>query len=259
MTHRVAVLLLALAGSAVLLASPEPASAGQAVAGAVEAAAPDAGRPAVGECHAVTPSENQAPVDPDPAVPCTRRHTTVTYRVATVPRAVVRDLRARYFVAYRACRPGLARALRGNERTLALSAFQVTLFGPSRRRVAAGARWVRCDVYLPEGMQGLRPLPTAGAPVLGRHLPLPDHLARCGVEGPGGLYRTTCSAPHDARAVGLVPVRAKRYPGERALYRLAQRRCPALAGSRWTTTLLGAGEWPAEPRKWVVCFRVTAR
>lgn len=259
MARRVAALLLALGTAVVLLAAPGPAPAGAAVEAAVGAAAPGAGRPAVGDCHALTSRENQASVDPDRAVPCTQRHTTVTFKVPTVRRAVARDLEANFDVAYRVCRPALARALRATERTLAVSAYTMTIFAPTRRQVAAGARWLRCDVFLPVGPRGLAPLPTDRAPVVGRRLPLPNKISRCGNAGRSGFSRTVCTARHEFRARGSVVVRSRRFPGEDALVAIARRRCPSIAGRRYYPTWPLEQFWASEPQPRIVCYRRTGR
>jgi hypothetical protein len=132
--------------------------------------------PAVGSCHELTLKEG--PSDPDPAVRCTERHTSVTTRIVRFRNAPdwgnIDRLLARIETP---CNKGRLALFDGHAKPLQMSAYVEFFFIPTKAQRDAGAKWVRCDVALAGG-RSLRALPTDRDPALGR-LPLPDRLARC--------------------------------------------------------------------------------
>lgn len=218
-----------------------------------------ASRPHVGDCHTLTYAESAASSEPDPAVACSRKHTSRTIRVVDVPqRTAMDDLEAVTALAYRACSPALARALGRSAATRAMSAYDFAYFLPTAAQIRAGARWVRCDVAL-YGGRSLRPLPTDDSPALGR-APHPDRIARCGLLRGGALLTTVCSSKHTHRAMGVRHLRGKRYPGSRRMYAIAKAHCPDTAESRdWYATWPSEVGWRSGGLRSMVCFARTRR
>jgi hypothetical protein len=257
-----ACLALALGVTSAVLTAPVAATPapGPSAPSALSApsAEPAAGRPKVGDCHALTYREGSAFSDPDAPVPCRRPHTSRTVKVFDVPRSVVADQSKAFDAGIRGCAPAIRRALGGSRKAQAMSAYNLMFFAPTAAQRRAGARWIRCDLTLLGGSR-LIPLPTDRTPALGS-LPHPDRVARCGDARRAGFYATACSAKHDYRAKDTLRIPSKTYPGRKGLIRIAGRRCPAIVGSRtWYATWPSAEGWRLAGERLMVCYRKTTR
>ncbi|UMG94617.1 septum formation family protein [Nocardioides sp. TF02-7] len=202
---------------------------------------------AVGSCHDLTKREAWAVSEPDPAVPCSERHTTVTTAIVQLTRTPdwddVRALSRRMWVE---CVRSVDALLPGSTAARVRSAYTIYWFIPTEAQRAAGARWIRCDLGLPDGKR-LRPLPASG-PELGR-LPLPDRIARCRL-GRAAYYEVVrCAHRHAFRATHHVR-RTGSFPGARVMRRWAERVCRA--------RIPRAGiylEYPTTKQSWKAGFR----
>lgn len=212
-------------GAAVLLAAlipltavstPSPARAGV-----------DTTPPAVGSCHDLTLDEAYKESDPDPAVPCTARHTTATVATveldeapddwadpSTYPRSV-----------WKTCDEAFEVALGDNKKLIRRSAHSWFWFSPTRVQREAGALWVRCDVAT---LGGDRLVPIPQRLRLGG-LPLPDNRAKCRQGKAADYAYTACSRPHQFRATLSIKYPHSSFPGPRKSKQFALRKCRAKA------------------------------
>lgn len=229
-----------------------------AVSGSLLAATPTAAdaassRPAVGDCHSMTWAEYQAATDTDAPISCERAHTSRTVAVKDVTSADFRTDEAVVKAGVRVCSPSVARAIGGSERNRKLTAYSLTFYQPTKAQLQAGARWIRCDLVLLGGNR-LLPLPTDEEPAVGS-APHADSVARCLREFRAGPLVTACSESHHYRAKGTVQVQGPAYPGNDRLYRIAQQRCPGIAGRTWYATWPGETSWTQGKERHLVCYR----
>lgn len=212
--------------------------------------------PAVGSCHALTLEEALAASDPDPAVRCTERHTSVTTRIVRFRNAPNWGNTDRLLARIETpCSQSQLALFGGHAKPLQMSAYFGLFFIPTKAQRDAGAKWVRCDTALISG-RSLRALPTDGDPELGR-LPLPDRLARCRVGKAGGYAVTTCDRKHAFRATHAVKYPSRTYPGTRRMSRWTLRKCRAkLGGAAFYYEPAERAEWRAGMR-FSVCLRKT--
>jgi hypothetical protein len=193
-------------------------------------------------------------VVPSSSVPCSKRHTTKTLVVKRLSGKV--DWSSRYIMRpiYGTCLRKQTQALGGNDKSRAMSSYQLSFFIPSPKERARGAKWLRCDIGLLGG-RSLKALPQSlrlGNP------PLDEQFARC-LNGPDrGLIVTVCSKQHTYRVTGGFRYRAKHYPGEKALTKAVVRRCPGLtSGDTWRYQIpIGPWEWRLGQRT-IVCYSKT--
>lgn len=219
------------------------------------AAAPAA--PTVGQCHAMTWQEAAKSSDPDPAVDCSRSHTSRTYAVLSVPSTTrMTDLDALGRLVARRCDPVWERAVHPSIEQRLLSSYTRFWFAPTTAQIRDGARWVRCDLALAGGPT-LAPLPAAQQPALGT-APHPRNEARCYLGKRSGYQVTVCSRSHQYRALSVFQGTGKRYPSDAARFRMAQRGCKPVAGRSWTTFNPTREQWRAGFR-YFVCARKTTR
>ncbi|KAA1427581.1 septum formation family protein [Nocardioides antri] len=186
----------------------------------------DTSPPAVGSCHDLTKREAWANSEPDPRVPCTARHTTVTVKNIQLAEAPNwRDFEAlgrRMFVP---CWRSVDAYLDGSVAARVRSAYTIYWFIPTKVQRDAGAKWIRCDLGLPNGDR-LKNLPTDGRPALG-DLPHPDGIAKCRLGRAASYESVVCSHRHAFRATHHVRHAADRYPGARTMRRWTIRKCRA--------------------------------
>jgi hypothetical protein len=236
-------LVLAAAG---LLAVTSPADAG------------GGGKPRVGECRTITAGEAAARTDTTPPIACTRAHDDRVIAVPNLPAGVSwTGLSDKQVVrqGVKACAPALRQALGQNDNVRDRSAYDFVFFQPTADQVAAGARWLRCDIVLRHGKR-LADLPTDARPALSG-LPLDTRVARC-LKGPNHIT-TTCSANHTYRATGSFVVASTSFPGRTALIRAGRAQCPSRVTSRsflfvWKPRLI----WNLVHDRTVVCFTKTS-
>ena len=139
------------------------------------------------------------------SVPCTARHTAMTYALGALGAGVD---------PARTCTERFATFVGGTPEDRRLSMLRPVWFTPTEDDLAAGASWYRCDAVALAGPDRLAPLTGRLKGALDREQQR-DRYAMCSPASPGapGFERVVCSGRHDWRAVATVPFTAKRYPG----------------------------------------------
>lgn len=162
-------------------------------------------RPRDRSCYLLDHAAALAPTAEVDTVPCTARHTAMTYAVGELSAGV--DLA-------RTCTQRFAEFVGGAPEDRQLSMLRPVWFTPTEEDLAAGATWYRCDAVALAGADRLAPLTGRLKGALDRQRQR-DTYAMCGTARPGarGFERVVCSATHTWRAVGTVPFTASRYPG----------------------------------------------
>lgn len=223
---------------------------------ATPAKAVDTTPPPVGSCHDLTIEEAYSRAEPDPAVDCATRHTTVTIKIIRFKRTPDWSNHARlHRKVVKKCGRNLLAYFDGRIKKVSLSAYAIYWFYPTKKQRNAGAKWLRCDLAL------IRPksvptLPTDGDPRLGR-LPLSDDVAKCRKGKRKNYFPTTCNTGHRLRATHAVRYRSDTYPGDAKMERRAWRKCNRKLGRS-----LGYAEWPLRLNwkagyRHVVCYKKT--
>lgn len=218
------------------------------------AQAVDTTPPAVGNCHHLTIEEARATSDPDPAVDCSTRHTSVTIRVIHFDEKIWRDTARVQRKTFKKCGRALHAYFEYRGKEVALSSYGIYSFFPSREQRDAGAMWTRCDLALIRPKSVPR-LPTNGDPVLGS-LPLSDEIAKCRKGRRQDYHPTTCNTRHQFRATHAARYRKTTYH-RYSIERFAKWKCRRklgddLAFATWPTRL----GWQARYRH-VVCYKKT--
>jgi hypothetical protein len=146
------------------------------------------------------------------------------------------------------CQKALVDVLGGSTKLVAMSAYDLYWFSPTKAERAKGAKWIRCDVGLHKGSTGVNKLPA----VLGlTSFPLSNLDSRCLVGR--RLATTSCQQGHDYRVKGAYKL--DRLPTTADQYRKAAQRCPKLTSSRrWAYAGPTALDWKAG-NHWMVCFK----
>lgn len=245
---------LQLAAAAVLLAGctgsdPEVASAPAPPPHATPVAAP-----APGTCHDLAYVEAVAPTTESPDVPCGGGHTAETFHVGRLSTLVDGHLvavdsdRVQRQIA-KACPSRLPSYVGGSPdgpRDLRLTMLRAVWFTPSVSASEEGANWFRCDVVEVAGDRQLATLTGSLKGVLASERA--DEVAMCGTDRPDAadFRRLPCRQDHSWRAIAVVPIDAKRFPGERAAQQAGQGPCEE-AGKDAATDALDyqwGYEWP---------------
>ncbi|MFN8193028.1 MAG: septum formation family protein [Nocardioidaceae bacterium] len=213
---------------------------------------PDYNKPTVGDCHNYTYEEMYAESDTTAAVPCTDSHTGKVIAVPRVPDTVAwSDTDALNRIVHKKCYPAIDAALGRTELMRALTAYNPSVFIPTKAERQQGARWIRCDVFLWRGTD-LSPLPYDTAPLVPK--PLTDNVRRC---LNGKLYLTTCDAKHAWKATFDFNVRKGAYPNKTQMARIAGKKCSshvAAGGFRYDPPT--KEQWKAGYRV-MICFSHT--
>ncbi|WP_344042334.1 septum formation family protein [Nocardioides panacihumi] len=172
-------------------------------------------KPKVGQCHQLG-----APLR---AVPCSTNHNLQTVAVAfsSTSLAGLSNDQA-YELGYRLCLPKWAKALGRSAVVREQTAYDLYWLLPSRAQVAAGVRWVRCDVALRAGKR-LAPLPKHRLfrPVIGARI---DNFERRCLTGRFSV--TTCTRKHVFRSIKAFIISTASYPTTQQVLALADRKCP---------------------------------
>jgi hypothetical protein len=221
------------------------------------ATAAAAGKPAVGECRNLTVAEAAASTDTTSPISCTSAHDDRVIAVPDLPAGVAwADLSDRQIAkqGIKACAPKLRKALGQTDLVRDRSAYAFVFFQPTADQIAAGARWLRCDIVLHRGST-LADLPDDRTPALSG-LPLSNQVARC-LTGTSHLT-TTCVSKHSYRATGSFTVASHAFPGRKALIRAGRASCPSRVTSRsylftWQPKLI----WNLVHGRTVVCYTKT--
>lgn len=236
--------MIGIRGAALLLAALTPLTA-------VTAASPvgalvNTDPPAIGSCHDLTYDEVRAVSSDKPPVPCTSRHTTLTFDVVEFAEAPDWNDEDTYVgEVYSQCNLSWLDVLGGNAKTIGRSSHTYYWLLPTPSQRSAGAAWVRCELALSAGGSLMR-LPENVR--LGR-LPLPDTVARCR-EGERARYRVTvCARAHQYRATLSIKIPWERWRGYDAAQRFALRECSERVRSRFHY------EWPSSRYWWRLGYR----
>ncbi|MDQ4085187.1 MAG: septum formation family protein [Actinomycetota bacterium] len=183
-------------------------------------------------CRRVSAEALRTIVNDDPAVPCARRHTVVTFHVGRVP-AGARDAlsaadAAVEVAADRKCSRRFRDYAGGTYADRRLSMLTPTYFLPSGEQWTLGARWVRCDAYAYATPTRLADLPRSLEDAFERDR-VSDRLTRCSPVSPSAadFRHVACEEPHRWRAVATENVgnRDERYPGRGTVQDRARNRC----------------------------------
>ena len=239
--------LLMLAG--VLVAIPSSALAGP--------GDPDYNKPTEGECRNYgyqalgEPSESSAPVG------CGQKHTAKVFKVFMLPTeydwATVTDAQLQAVVAGK-CRPAYQKWMGRKDTVIALTAYSYGWFTPSADEIAAGARWLRCDIVAYKS-GALAPLTRNKIPMIPK--PLTDSVRKC-LNG-ANYFTTICTARHQYRATGSFALAKGRYPSATKFQRIAADRCPRLVTTRaYLYQYPSKAQWKSGYRV-MVCYSKTTR
>lgn len=174
----------------------------------------------VGSCHQLTLEEYRAKSDPDPAVPCTRTHQSLTVKVLHLLAGTRRDDNASIVrqVGHGCIGAVVARA--GGWKRYDLALYRPTIFLPTQAQWRRGARWVRCDlVLIGGGSRVLQPLPANSDVGV-----LSDERTDLCRQGRSTGYRAVaCARRHQFRADTTVWMRSWR--GTKTAASFARRAC----------------------------------
>lgn len=184
--------------------------------------------PAVGSCHDLTFDEALSSSDPDPAIECSTRHTSLTLQV--VDYEAPPDWREWDKISRRLwvpCNKALIERV-GYADWVQKSAYRVTFFRPTKAQRDAGAAWVRCDAVVLAGPHSLGKVP-------GRHMGMGglgpmDQVAKCRRGKRDDYAMVICTRPHEFFAQWTPGMRGDHYPGVRAAKKFAADKCMDLVG-----------------------------
>ena len=236
--------------------SDEPSSAPTPTVSASPTAPPPRATPAplpgTKTCHALSYDEAVAPTASGTAVPCAKKHTSVTYAVGRLDTLVDGHLvavdsdRVQQQVASE-CPARFGPFVGGSVDDRRLSMLRPVWFTPTVEESDAGASWFRCDVVALAADGELAPLSGPMAGVLatseGR-----DRYGMCGTASPGTakFARVICSAAHSWRAIAVVSLGDGAYPGKEKVRAAGQSRCQDAAAAVAPDTLdyQWGYEWP---------------
>jgi len=220
-------------------------------------------------CHDLASADLEQQTDPRPAVACSRRHTTQTFAVGTLPRDTGRaydDRRHGGFV-FTTC----SRAFRdylGVDDSLAMRVqLRWAWFRPSKQAWDRGARWYRCDV-VGGGAESTSyvDLPRTAQGLLAEQPANDDWMACVNGTSVQGAPRIPCSQKHTWRAVTTIKVGdpGDPYPGDKAVEATTRDYCSSSVGA-WLGypedydfgyTWFHEAEWNAGNRR-SVCWAAT--
>jgi hypothetical protein len=207
---------------------------------------PDPEDPAVPEvdaCRVLTLDDIAPAANDDPAVPCSKRHTAVTYHVAEWPTRLVSSARGvedqqLSTYALDACERTWRRTVGGSDEAWTTSIVSWAWYKPTPDQFADGAHWFRCDLVAGQNTAHLEELPAQVDGLLDGDFD--DRYHACWTKPFSNKpnadegHLTSCERRHQQRAIGTVRIgRAKAdYPGERAAFDKANRLCGDLV-AKW--------------------------
>ncbi len=183
------------------------------------------------ECRRLTFEEALAPTDSGRVVGCQSTHTSQTYAVGRLKTVIdghlvaVDSTRVQAQVA-RACPRKLAAFLGTTDDSLRLTMLRAVWFTPSMEESDAGADWFRCDVVAVAADAKLARLAGTLEGVL-EDQPRGGPYAMCGTAAPDSpsFRRVLCREAHAWRAVEVVELSAKGYPGVAQVRAAGQAQC----------------------------------
>lgn len=212
-------------------------------------------RPKAGQCHQLSQDDVLGSADTEPAVNCSEKHTSETVHVGTFEPAkkgeagalTSDDANRR---ASQLCHGKAASYLGTDVAGLRLTRVGVFWFVPTPEEVDAGADWLRCDVVVLKGGEGLLQLPRTMKGALGEQAGL-DRYGLCGTAQPGSKQfdRVVCSGNHSWRAISTIPIQGgERYPGTDAARSAGEQPCEDQARAAQDNALEYdyGWEWPTK-------------
>ncbi|MBO0846471.1 MAG: hypothetical protein J2P22_13760 [Nocardioides sp.] len=203
-----------------------------------------------------------APTNSSRAVPCTGRHTAVTFYVGRFDRNLPVGGTRVHRIVSTVCPRRFASFVGGTLEYRRLSLLRTVWFTPTTDQAALGAHWYTCVAIAVQSEQRLAPLtvPVTGAL---NHPERRDHYALCGTAEPGtpAFRERMCSLRHSWKALRTVPFAPGRYPGEGRVRAAGQRPCQE-AGRQVATDPLNyrwSYQWPTREqwnagKTWGVCW-----
>jgi len=189
--------------------------------------------PRVGSCRRLQQSDLNSIVNDARDVPCRERHTAVTYDVGELPdpladRATSPGDDRVEDAAQRICRRSFGPFLGGSAEARTLTSLRMTYFLPDSSEFAAGARWVRCEMFAYAAGGKLAGLPADLEGALDDD-ERADNLGTCSVVAPDHprFQHIICTLQHSWRAVGFTRLAGPQatFPGPQALRTRASQRC----------------------------------
>jgi len=168
---------------------------------------PPAPPPRVGACYRLSAAEAERPTNASEPVPCRKPHTTQTYHVGTMPKAIVDGGDAVAIADYVTprCDNRFKRHVGSGRDVRVLSRLQPVWFVPKRSQLTRGSRWFRCDIIGFAAADDLSRLPVSTAGVLEQPGIL-DKYGLCSTATPNlpDVHHVMCGRPHAWRAFAVV-------------------------------------------------------
>ena len=194
-------------------------------------AAPPPPRPKRLECRRIDFDAALAPTGDQKVVPCKTLHTAQTYAVGQLRTSVdghlvaVDSERVQQQVA-RVCPRKLAGFLGTTDDALRLTMLRAVWFTPSVEESDAGANWYRCDALAVAGDDRLAKVRGSLEDALKGDAGL-DGYGMCGTAAPdaASFKRVLCREEHSWRAIQIVELKGKSYPGENRVRAAGQGPC----------------------------------
>ena len=194
-------------------------------------AAPPPPRPKRLECRRIDFDAALAPTGDQKVVPCKTLHTAQTYAVGQLRTSVdghlvaVDSERVQRQVA-RVCPRKLAGFLGTTDDALRLTMLRAVWFTPSVEESDAGANWYRCDALAVAGDDRLAKVRGSLEDALKDDAGL-DGYGMCGTAAPDApsFSRVLCREEHSWRAIEIVELKGKDYPGENRVRAAGQGPC----------------------------------
>ena len=194
-------------------------------------AAPPPPRPERLECRRIDFDAALAPTGDQKVVPCKSLHTAQTYAVGQLRTVVdghlvaVDSERVQGQVA-KVCPRKVAAFLGTTDDALRLTMLRAVWFTPSVEESDAGANWYRCDVVAVAGDDRLAKVRGTLQGALKDEAGLAPY-EMCGTAAPdaASFKRVLCREEHSWRAIEVVPLKGKDYPGEKRVRAAGQGAC----------------------------------
>jgi hypothetical protein len=170
--------------------------------------------PPADACYRLGYTQALAPTNPARPVPCSGRHTAVTFFVGSYDPRLAVDGDQVHRIESTVCPRRFAAYVGGSLEARRLSLLRTVWFTPTADQAALGAHWFQCVAI---ALQGSRHLALLDGPVQGTldQQAGQDHYALCGTAEPGtsGFQQRICALPHSWKALRTVPFPPGPYPG----------------------------------------------
>jgi len=177
-------------------------------------------------CYRLGYDDALAPTNDQKPVPCTGKHTAITFFVGHFDPKLAVDGDPVHQLESTACPRRFATFAGGSIEDRRLSLLRTVWFTPTVDDAALGAHWFQCVAIALQGDQQLAPLVGPVGGVLDRP-EARDHYALCGTAEPGtdGFEQRMCGVSHSWQALRTVVFPPGRYPGEDKVKAAGQTPC----------------------------------